>query len=98
MDPAAMTAAHRTPSFGTEVIVINHDNGRSAVVRTEVRLSGRATDLSPATVLAPDLEGLVSVSLIVGGAENAPQKRKSLLALSFLTNSRSSQQPGGSLE
>jgi rare lipoprotein A (peptidoglycan hydrolase) len=93
-----MTAAHRTPSFGTEVTVINHDNGRPAVVRTEVRLLGRATDLSPATALALGLEGLVSVSLIVGRAENAPQKRKSQPALSFLTNSRGSLQPGGSLE
>jgi rare lipoprotein A (peptidoglycan hydrolase) len=80
------------------VTVINHDNGRSAVVRIEVRLFGRATDLSPATALALGPEGLVRVSLIVGGVEDAPQKRKSRLALSFLTNSRGSQQPGGSLE
>jgi rare lipoprotein A len=34
---AAMTAARRTLQFGVEVTVINHDNGRSAVVRTNDR-------------------------------------------------------------
>jgi rare lipoprotein A len=96
-----MTAAHRTLPFGTEVTVINHDNGRSAVVRINDRspfVQGRVIDLSPATALALVLDGLASVSLIVGGAENAPQKRKSGLALSFLSNSQGSQQPGGSLQ
>ena len=37
MDPKAMTAAHRTLPFGTEVTVINHGNGRSAVVRINDR-------------------------------------------------------------
>ena len=96
-----MTAAHRAPPFGTEVTVINHDNGRSAVVRINDRspfVRGEVIDLSPATALALGLDGLASVSPIVRGAENAPQKRKSGLALSFLWNSQGSQQPDGSLE
>jgi rare lipoprotein A len=79
MDPAAMTAAHRTLPFGTEVAVINHDNTRSAVVWINDRspfVRGRVINLGPATALAPGFDGLASVSLIVGGAENAPQKRK----------------------
>jgi rare lipoprotein A len=96
-----MTAAHRAPPLGTEVTVINHDNGRSAVVRINDRspfVRGEVIDLSPATSLALGLDGLASLSPIVRGAENAPQKRKSGLALSFLWNSQGSQQPAGSLE
>jgi rare lipoprotein A len=96
-----MTAAHRAPPFGTEVTVINHDNGSSAVVRINDRspfVRGEVIDLSPATALALGLDGLASVSPIVRDAENALQKRKSGLALSFLSNSQGGQQPGGSLE
>jgi rare lipoprotein A len=96
-----MTAAHRAPSFGTEVTVINHDNGRSAVVRINDRspfVWGEVIDLSPATALALGLGGVAPLSPIVRGAENAPQKRKSGQELSFLWNSQGSQQLGGSLE
>ncbi len=34
---AAITAAHRTLQFGTEVTVINHDSGRSEAVRINDR-------------------------------------------------------------
>jgi rare lipoprotein A len=74
MNPAAMTAAHRTLPFGTDVNVINHDNGRSAVVRINDRgpfVQGRVIDLSPAAALALGVDGLASVSLTVGGVENA---------------------------
>jgi rare lipoprotein A len=48
MDPKAMTAAHRTLPFGTEVTVINRENGRSVVVRINDRgpfVHGRVIDL-----------------------------------------------------
>jgi rare lipoprotein A len=66
MDPEAMTAAHRTLPFGTEVTVINHGNGRSAVVRINDRgpfIRGRVIDLSPAAGLALGIDGLTTVSL-----------------------------------
>jgi rare lipoprotein A len=88
MDPAAMTAAHRTLPFDTEVTVINHDNGRSAVVRINDRgpyVQGRVIDLSPAAALALGVDGLASVSLIVGH-EDAAQNGLSLPALHLLTD------------
>jgi rare lipoprotein A len=86
MDPAAMTAAHRTLPFDTEVTVINHDNGRSAVVRINDRgpyIRGRVIDLSPAAALALGVDGLASVSLIVRD-EDAPQNGQSMPALHLL--------------
>jgi rare lipoprotein A len=74
MDPKAMTAAHRTLPFGTEVTVINHGNGRSAVVRINDRgpfVRGRVIDLSPAAALALGVDGLASVSLIVGSIDGS---------------------------
>jgi rare lipoprotein A len=85
MDPAAMTAAHRTLPFDTEVTVINHDNGRSAVVRINDRgpyVQGRVIDLSPAAAFALGVDGLASVSLIVDAAQNG----QSLPALHLLTD------------
>jgi rare lipoprotein A len=49
MDPAAMTAAHRTLPFGTKLKVTNPDNGRAVVVRINDRgpfVKGRVLDLS----------------------------------------------------
>jgi rare lipoprotein A len=51
MNPAAMTAAHRTLPFGTKVRVTNKNNGRSVVVRINDRgpfIRGRVLDLSKA--------------------------------------------------
>jgi rare lipoprotein A len=87
MDPAAMTAAHRTLPFDTEVTVINHDNGRSAVVRINDRgpyIQGRVIDLSPAAALALGVDGLASVSLTVVRDEDAPQNGQSMPALHLL--------------
>jgi len=103
MDPAAMTAAHRTLPFGTEVTVVNHDNGCSAVVRINDRgpfVQGRVIDLSPAAALALGVDGLASVSLIVGANENALQNEQSSLALHSSTNLQGcvSQQANGSPE
>ena len=51
MNPAAMTAAHRTLPFGSKVIVTNQRNGKSVVVRINDRgpfIRGRVIDLSKA--------------------------------------------------
>ena len=51
MNPAAMTAAHRTLPFGSKVIVTNQRNGKSVVVRINDRgpfIKGRVIDLSKA--------------------------------------------------
>jgi rare lipoprotein A len=49
MNPAAMTAAHRSLPFGTKVKVVNKKNGKSIVVRINDRgpfIKGRIIDLS----------------------------------------------------
>jgi rare lipoprotein A len=74
MSPGAMTAAHRTLPFGTKVTVVNRRNGRSTVVRINDRgpfVRGRVIDLSPAAARALGVDGLVPVSLSVGGAGHA---------------------------
>lgn len=51
MNPAAMTAAHRTLPFGTRIRVTNQRNGRSVMVRINDRgpfVRGRVIDLSRA--------------------------------------------------
>ena len=51
MNPAAMTAAHRTLPFGTRVRVTNQRNGKSVTVRINDRgpfVRGRVIDLSRA--------------------------------------------------
>jgi|SRR5580700_3988072 len=65
-DGGAMTAAHRTLPFGSRVTVVNHGNGRSAVVRINDRgpfVHGRVIDLSPAAARVLGIDGLASVSL-----------------------------------
>jgi rare lipoprotein A len=78
MHTGAMTAAHRTLPFGTQVTVLNRRNGRTAVVRINDRgpfVHGRVIDLSPAAAQALGVDGLAPVSLIVG-AEPIPQEAK----------------------
>lgn len=51
MNPAAMTAAHRSLPFGTRLKVTNQKNGKSVVVRINDRgpfIKGRVLDLSRA--------------------------------------------------
>lgn len=51
MNPNALTAAHRSLSFGTKLRVTNRQNGRSVVVRINDRgpfVGGRVLDLSKA--------------------------------------------------
>jgi rare lipoprotein A len=69
------------------VTVINHDNGRSAVVRINDRgpyIQGRVIDLSPAAARALGVDGLASVSLTVARDEAAPQNGQSMRALHLL--------------
>jgi rare lipoprotein A len=70
MNPAAMTAAHKTLPFGTRVKVRNHRNGRTATVRINDRgpyVRGRVIDLSPGAASVLGVDGLASVSLTVNG-------------------------------
>lgn len=51
MNPAEMTAAHRSLRFGSRVLVVNQRNGRSVVVRINDRgpfVKGRIIDVSKA--------------------------------------------------
>lgn len=51
MNPAAMTAAHRSLPFGSRIRVTNQRNGRTVVVRINDRgpfVKGRVIDLSKA--------------------------------------------------
>lgn len=55
MNPAAMTAAHRSLPFGTQVKVTNQRNGKAVVVRINDRgpfVRGRVLDLSKAAAQA----------------------------------------------
>ena len=77
MNPAEMTAAHRTLPFGTKVTVLNRSNGRSAVVRINDRgpfVHGRVIDLSPAAARALGVNGLAPVSLTVGSLAGREQR------------------------
>nr|WP_238193251.1 septal ring lytic transglycosylase RlpA family protein [Methylobacterium frigidaeris] len=62
----ALTAAHRSLPFGTQVRVTNSTNGRSVVVRINDRgpyVGGRVIDLSNAAARAIGVSGLSKVSL-----------------------------------
>lgn len=51
MNPAKLTAAHRSLPFGTKVLVTNKRNGKSVVVRINDRgpfIKGRVIDVSKA--------------------------------------------------
>ena len=55
MNPAAMTAAHRSLPFGTRLRVTNQRNGKAVVVRINDRgpfVKGRVLDLSKAAAVA----------------------------------------------
>ena len=57
MNPAEMTAAHRSLPFGTKVKVVNQQNGKSIVVRINDRgpfARGRVLDLSKAAAAKLD--------------------------------------------
>jgi peptidoglycan lytic transglycosylase len=62
----ALTAAHRTLPFGTQVRVTNRSNGHSVVVRINDRgpfVRGRIIDLTPAGARALGFSGVAPVSV-----------------------------------
>jgi rare lipoprotein A len=62
----ALTAAHRTRSFGSRVMVTNLANGRSVAVRINDRgpfIKGRCIDLSDAAARAIGMGGTARVSV-----------------------------------
>ena len=66
MNPSAMTAAHRTRSFGSEVTVTSRRSGRSVTVRINDRgpfVKGRCIDLSTGAARALGMAGIETVSL-----------------------------------
>ncbi len=66
MNPAALTAAHRSLPFGSHVRVVNRKNGRAVTVRITDRgpfVRGRVIDLSPAAARAIGVAGLAPVTL-----------------------------------
>lgn len=65
-NPAAMTAAHKTLPFNTNVLVTNPRNGKSVTVRINDRgpyVKGREIDLSKAAANALGCGGLCQVNL-----------------------------------
>jgi rare lipoprotein A len=66
LNPAALTAAHRTLPFGTNVRVMNTRNGRSVIVTINDRgpfVRGRVIDVTPAAAHALGFSGLTRVVL-----------------------------------
>jgi rare lipoprotein A len=66
MNPSAMTAAHSTRSFGSQVTVTSQRSGRSVTVRINDRgpfVKGRCIDLSTAAAHALGMGGTERVSL-----------------------------------
>jgi rare lipoprotein A len=66
MNPNAMTAAHRTRSFGSQVTVTSQRSGRSVTVRINDRgpfVKGRCIDLSTGAAAALGMGGIEKVSL-----------------------------------
>jgi len=62
----AMTAAHKTLPFGTELRVTNTANGRSVVVRINDRgpfIPGRDLDLSRAAAEALGVGGVANIKV-----------------------------------
>ena len=67
-NPSAMTAAHRTLGFGTQVRVTNARNGRSVVVRINDRgpyVKGRSIDLSSGAARVIGMGGTANVHIEV---------------------------------
>jgi rare lipoprotein A len=65
-NPGALTGAHRTLPFGTQVRVINKRNGQSVVVRINDRgpfTRGRVIDVTPAAARVLGFSGLTPVTL-----------------------------------
>jgi rare lipoprotein A len=68
INPAGLTAAHRTLAFGTHVRVTNRRNGHSVTVRINDRgpfVRGRVIDVTPAAARSLGFSGLAPVKLEV---------------------------------
>jgi rare lipoprotein A len=66
LNPGAMTAAHRSYPFGSQVRVTNRRNGRSVVVTVNDRgpfVRGRIIDVTPAAAQALGFSGLTQVTV-----------------------------------
>jgi rare lipoprotein A len=66
LNPGAMTAAHRSYPFGSQVRVTNRRNGRSVVVTINDRgpfVRGRIIDVTPAAAQALGFSGLAPVTV-----------------------------------
>ena len=66
MNPSAMTAAHRSKAFGSQVTVTSRKSGRSVTVRINDRgpfIKGRCIDLSTGAAHALGMAGIEKVSL-----------------------------------
>ena len=66
MNPSAMTAAHRSKPFGSQVTVTSQKSGRSVTVRVNDRgpfIKGRCIDLSTGAAHALGIAGIEKVSL-----------------------------------
>ena len=66
LNPGALTAAHRSFPFGSQVRVTNRANGRSVVVTINDRgpfVRGRVIDLTPAGARALGFSGLAPVTI-----------------------------------
>ncbi len=66
LNPQALTAAHRTLSFGTKVKVTNKHNGHSVVVTINDRgpfVRGRVIDVTPAAARVLGFSGLAQVTV-----------------------------------
>src|SRR5258707_10163776 len=69
LNPAALTAAHRSLPLGSKVTVTNKSNGRSVVVTINDRgpfVRGRVIDVSPTAARALGFSGLTQVSVRTG--------------------------------
>jgi rare lipoprotein A len=66
LNPGALTAAHRSFPFGSQVRVTNRRNGRSVVVTVNDRgpfVRGRIIDVTPAAAQALGFSGLTQVTV-----------------------------------
>jgi rare lipoprotein A len=82
-DPYAMTAAHRTLPFGTQLRVTNIATGRSVTVRVNDRgpyIKGRVVDLSYSAAMALGMvrSGVANVKLDVVRLASPPKPRHQL--------------------
>ena len=85
MNPATLTAAHRSLKFGTKLKVTNRNNGRSVIVRANDRgpfIRGRVLDLSRA---AAQNIGMVSTGTSSFDCQNCRSSGPMICGKPYLT-------------